>query len=267
MRILVTGAGGFIGKNLINFALESGHSVISLSRPGTKVVGSEVDIDWALGRLPSSSSLSWVDAAVHLAYDYACVSGKNYNISGTIDLFVMLKDLGVKRQIFVSSYSAGPHAESLYGKTKWEIENKLKKYSSAVIVRPGLVLGEGGIYGRMVSFTRRWPFVPLPEGGKGLIPVIHIERLCFDLLRLCDNMCKLMELNAFYEKKLSLRELVLSSVKKEGRAPWIIPIPFNIMLSLLLLAEALAIKLPVTSDSLVGFKRNQCAYHKSNLEY
>ncbi|HLI43668.1 MAG TPA: TIGR01777 family oxidoreductase [Acidimicrobiales bacterium] len=69
MRVLVTGATGFIGSALCNRLRQRGDSVLALTRrPSTP---GEVGVDLAAGRLDSSrvpgGTLEGVDAAVHLA--------------------------------------------------------------------------------------------------------------------------------------------------------------------------------------------------------
>ena len=265
MHILITGATGFIGRHLVHYAANSGHSVIALSRSGAEVAGARTQIAWVLGELPNLSASQSIDAAIHLAHDFGSDDGANRTITGTIDLFEMLVQTGVRRQIFVSSYSAGPHAKSIYGLTKGQIESALKVDSSAVIVRPGLVLGSGGIYGRMSSWARHWPIVPLPDGGRGVVPIIAIEHLCQELVWLCETTDPPREFNAFHEDQISLRDLVLKVAIEAGRKPWILPIPTAFLLPLLRAAEALGVKLPVHSDSLIGFTSNQLARHKASL--
>ena len=265
LRILVTGATGFIGKHLVRFLANSGHSIIALSRSGEKVGGANTQIAYMLGELPNLSSSLSIEAAIHLAHDYRSGDGANRTITGTIDLFESLVQIGVRRQIFVSSYSAGPHAQSIYGRTKGSIEALLKEEPSALIVRPGLVIGSGGIFARIASWARHWPIVPLPDGGRGVVPIIEIERLCQEIAQLCEMADPPREFNAFHESKISLRDLVLNVAREDGRKPLILPIPTTCLLPLLRLAEVLGVKLPVSSDSLIGFVSNQMAEHPANL--
>ena len=266
MRILVTGATGFIGEHLVLFAADTGHRVTALSRSGGAVAGADACLAWSLGELPDMSASEPIDAAIHLAHDFVSEDGADRTMTGTVGLFEVLARSGVRRQIFISSYSAGPHTASLYGRTKGQIEAVLGGESSALIVRPGLVLGNGGIYGRMASWACRWPIVPLPDGGRGVVPIIEIERLCREIIRLCEAPDPPREFNAFYEDLKPLRDLVLAVARKGGRKPWILPIPMVLLLPVLRVAEVLGVRLPVSSDSLVGFVSNQRAGHRADLE-
>ena len=265
MRTLITGATGFIGRNLVQISADFGHDVIALSRSGLAVKGAESCIAWQLGQLPDLSDSAPIDVAVHLAHDFSAEDGGQKTIEGTIRLCAFLASLGVRRQIFVSSYSAGPHAKSSYGRTKSEIERRLLIEPWATIVRPGLVLGDAGIYGRIASWARRLPVVPLPDGGEGEVPVIDIDRLCIEIVHLSELKEAPRELNAFYPEFKSLRDLALAAALDVGRKPRILPVPSALLLSALRIGEAFSFKLPISSDSLLGFVSNQSADHQASL--
>ena len=135
-----------------------------------------------------------------------------------------------------------------------------------VIVRPGLVLGEGGLYGRILKWARILPLIPLPDGGRGKVPVIEIEKLCDLTLKLSFEPTISLEANLFEQELRSLRELVLDAAVEVNRRPWILPIPAAWLISLLTLAARLCIPMPVNADNLAGFMANQSAKHLSTIE-
>ena len=268
MRILITGASGFIGGHLIAEAESHGHNVIALSRLNLALDSVINHIPWRLGELPDLTPFLPIDAVVHLAHDFDEVSSSNRSVDGTLLLFQKLKSLGVARQVFISSYSAGRYAESAYGRLKWKIELAIKNDPSSIIVRPGMVLGDGGIFSRIASWVRTSPIVPLPDGGKGKVPIVEVGQLCRDLILLCEAKLnpKNQEFNAFEEELVSLRDLTRSIAAKAGKKVFIFPIPLVLLLPLLRAAEYFGINLPVSSDNLIGFKCNQVASHRSSYE-
>jgi len=128
-------------------------------------------------------------------------------------------------------------------------------------VRPGLVMGSGGIYGRIQKWARILPAVPLPSGGKGRVPVIAIQVLCHHTLALATDESPSAELNCFEPELRSLRQLVLDAAAEAGRRPWIIPVPAVALRYALMGAAALNVPLPVNADNLAGFLANQEAQH------
>lgn len=266
MRILILGASGFIGSHLSGYAAQQGGDVVALCRSG-KVPGfSGTTLVWALGEPVPESALQGVDCAIHLAHDFSGEFGAHLTEMATLACVAQLRLAGVARQIFFSSYSAGEHAESLYGRAKMAIEQGVKQHEDVTIVRPGLVLGDGGLYGRIRKWSRRMPLIPLPDGGRGKVPVITIERLCHETLALAGMVTPLREANLFEPELKSLRQLVLDAAEEAGRRPWLLPVPSGLVISGLRLAAVLHVPLPVNADNLSGFLANQQANHLSTLQ-
>lgn len=263
MRILIFGASGFIGTHLVRHALESDVEVVAFSRSG----GSHGEgVKWSLGDPVSEALCRDADCALHLAHDFNGEAGASLTIEATLSTIAALRALGVKRQLYFSSYSAGPHATSVYGRTKLAIEQALASAPDVVIVRPGLVLGEGGIYGRINGWVRKNWIVPLPDNGVGMVPVIEISRLCRESLNLASVAHVSRQANLFERAPVSLRQLVLSAAAKAGKRPLIVPVPSRLVLWGLRLAARLPIRLPVNEDNLAGFLANQTAQHISTLD-
>lgn len=266
MRILVFGASGFIGSYLTRFLDAQGHEVIAFCRTGSVKDFSGQCIKWNLKDSLNNISLDNFDCAIHLAHDFNGVEGANLTFNQTIFIVKKLRGLGVKRQIFFSSYSAGCHAKSIYGKTKFAIETSLYESQDIAIVRPGLVLGDGGIYGRISYLARRLPVILLPDGGLGAVPVIDIESLSIEVLSIATAKSILHEYNLFEKKLRTLLQLVVGAAAEVRRNPLIIAIPSPVVISFLKLGQFLHIPLPVNADNLIGFLANQSATHVSTLK-
>jgi uncharacterized protein YbjT (DUF2867 family) len=101
MNVLVTGATGALGRNLVKQLLESSHRVRILSRrPGT-------GDDWVQGDLATGAGLeaavTGIDAIVHAAS--ATVQPqklRDTDVLGTRRLLAMAREAGVKHAIYVS---------------------------------------------------------------------------------------------------------------------------------------------------------------------
>jgi nucleoside-diphosphate-sugar epimerase len=266
MRILVIGAAGFIGSNLTCYAVSQGHGVVALCRSG-KVHGFVGDtFKWGLGQPVPLAALDEVDCAVHLAHDFDGDAGARLTQEATLVCVDQIRAAGVSRQLFFSSYSAGEHACSLYGQTKLAIEQGIAGNGDVIIVRPGLVVGNGGIYSKIRTAAMRLPIVPLPDGGSGKVPVIGIEQLCQRVISIAGRQSVLHEINLFDAELVSLRTLVLNAAKQAGRRPLILPIPGGLLLFGFGLAKLLHIALPINEDNLRGFISNQLALHHATPE-
>ena len=265
MRILIIGSSGFIGAHLVRAAVASQMEVVTLSRKGDCRHGAMIGYQWEMGRTIPQAACAGVDCAIHLAHDFEGAHGAQRTLDATIAITKELHAAGVPRQLFFSSYSSGEHASSVYGRTKYAIEEAIGNIAGVVIVRPGLVLGEGGLYGRIRKWARILPVIPLPDGGQGCVPVIQIEMLGDVTLQLAMSPSAPSEANLFEMQLRSLRQLVLDAAAERQRKPWILPIPTRWLSGMLLAAARLRIRLPVNADNLAGFMSNQSATHTSTL--
>lgn len=266
MRILIIGSTGFIGLHLLSTAAAHDIEVVTLSRRGELKNGVVQAYQWTFGQQVPAAAYDGISCAIHLAHDFEGEAGAKLTLDSTVAIAEQLHAAGVQRQLFFSSYSSGKHASSIYGKTKYAIEEAIGNRVGMVIIRPGLVLGEGGLYGRIRKWARILPVVPLPDGGMGKVPVIEIEKLCELTLKLGLSPSPPSEANLFEVDLKSLRQLVLEAAAEFNRRPWIFPIPAYWLAGLFLLASRLHLPLPVNADNLAGFMANQSANHRSTLD-
>ncbi|MEV7187785.1 NAD-dependent epimerase/dehydratase family protein [Kitasatospora sp. NPDC093102] len=116
MKVLVTGASGFLGGHLAQQALRDGHEVRVLVRRGNDVLHllEQPGIDFVHGDLLDPSSLrravAGVDAVHHSAarvVEYGTrAQFRDANVVGTANLISAARAAGVPRFVFVSSPSA-----------------------------------------------------------------------------------------------------------------------------------------------------------------
>lgn len=173
MKILVTGANGFVGMHLCKKLLDKGHIVYGLARNPAKVLMIHPNFVVIKGDL-NYSQLLWIeqlpedlDACAHTAGLVHSYSSKNFfivNAEGTKSLINSLKNQFKTRHlkfILISSLaSAGPvdfgekkdesqpdFPVSDYGRSKKEAEEILKHLSptnwTTSIIRPPMVIGPG----------------------------------------------------------------------------------------------------------------------------
>lgn len=270
MRILITGANGFIGSCLVDYLLDLKYEVVALSRSLVSNVRPGLHgFQWALGsKVPESAALN-IDCAIHLAHDFNGPDGARKTTAGTIDLMHQLASLGVAKQIFFSSYSAGEHATSVYGITKFTIEQATSRVNGITILRPGLVIGNSGIFGRIANIVKKSPIIPLPDGGAGLVPIISIDRLCYETVAIIKSHEYIAYANIFEPDFFTLKDLVEKIAKSFKKTIFIFPVPAKLIVFILngvnFLPFKLPFKLPVNGDNLTGFLANQKATHVSTL--
>jgi uncharacterized protein YbjT (DUF2867 family) len=169
MRVLVTGATGFVGPAVANAIVDAGHEVRALERkPGawreagircqSAVQGDVTD--------PGTIRLAVQDAdvVVHLV---GIRQGKpeqfeRVMIAGTRNLLAAAKEAGVRRMVLMSALGVTEQTKDLvpYYNAKWTVEQDAKASGlEHVIFRPSFIFGRDG--GILLTFKRLAKLAPV----------------------------------------------------------------------------------------------------------
>jgi nucleoside-diphosphate-sugar epimerase len=168
MKVLVSGASGFVGRATCEELRARGHQPVALvRRPGsqpegtTAVVGDIVAKDG--GQLVEAVASAGADCVIHLAAEIASQRDEQKiratNVEGTRRLIEAARSAGAPRFVFCSTVVTGEaHGELLepdrplpvetpYGRSKQEGERMLRESGLPhAIIRPSHVYGRGGWY-------------------------------------------------------------------------------------------------------------------------
>jgi nucleoside-diphosphate-sugar epimerase len=132
MRVLVTGATGFVGLNLLADLVESEHDPVAMVRPGSSTARIPSGVETVTGDLRGDldAALAGVDAVVHLAAAvYTESEMAATNVAGTERLVGAAAAADVERFVFLSTIGAHPRIESdpdsPYQRSKVEVEGLL----------------------------------------------------------------------------------------------------------------------------------------------
>ncbi len=260
MKILITGATGFVGHALIKRILSQGHHAVrAVSRrkhitlpPGlefAKIPGLEADVDWAAA-VSEIDILIHLAARVHVMCDTAVdplAEFRKINVKGTLNLARQALESGVKRFIFVSSIkvcgnetaSGQPFTETCeptpadpYSVSKLEAERALSALTrdtdmELVTIRPPLVYGPGvkANFLAVLKWLKRG--IPLPFGA------IYNRRSLVGLDNLADFICTCIEHPAAADEiflvsdgeDVSTSELLRRTAKAMGFKARLFPVP------------------------------------------
>jgi len=215
MRILVTGAGGFLGRSVVDKALVRGHEVVAFVRsmhggipfPWEGVSG----LDIVEGDLRNPAALdgilSGIDVVVHLA---AAKTGDLHlqmanTVVGTENLLRAMDRADVRSLVLLSSFTvydyraipkggivdesspteARPEQRDAYTETKLLQEELAIAAASAgrcgvTILRPGVVYGPNEYWSGRLG-QRLSPAVWIRLGGRAYIPLTYVEN-CADVV-------------------------------------------------------------------------------------
>ncbi|MFI8983278.1 UDP-glucose 4-epimerase family protein [Ectopseudomonas khazarica] len=210
VRLLVTGASGFVGSRLVNRLSCSGGSVTAFSRsPGSgslacpHVFFDLSDVVDLRELIHGHDVVIHCAARVHVMNDTSAdplTEFRKVNVDGTLNLARQSADAGVRRFIFISSIKVNgesslpgqpfraddlPAPHDPYGVSKREAEDGLRALAAetgmeVVVIRPALVYGPGvkANFRSMMRWLNKG--IPLPLGS------IHNKRSLVALDNLID---------------------------------------------------------------------------------
>lgn len=220
-EILITGAGGFIGRFLLNRLVKDGYPCRCTVKNPEKIPGEQTAfprVEWVRGDITRPETLKPVTKNIktvfHLAAkghvaaasERARLSFHKVNVEGTRNLANACLSSGVRRFFHFSSTAAvglvpdrfvdettPPRPETPYQRSKYDSELVIQEYINkydfpAVIFRPCMVYGPGG-FGEFYKLTRLAQKGLLPKVGRKikLTPLVHVRDVVEACLKAMDR--------------------------------------------------------------------------------
>jgi NADH dehydrogenase len=171
MKVLVTGATGFVGQEIVRQLPQAGHSVRMLVRDkrpdeGSQRTGVEIHVGNVLDAESLRGALKGIDAVIHLVGIISEVGQstfENVHVRGTRNIVAAAREQGVKRFVHMSALGTRPNAVSRYHQTKWEAEEIVRGSGlEFTIFRPSLIFGPRDMFVNLFAkIIRRSPIVPI----------------------------------------------------------------------------------------------------------
>jgi nucleoside-diphosphate-sugar epimerase len=201
MRVLVTGASGFLGSHIAEQLAEAGHSVVALVRKSsnTKFLSSLRGLELATGSVEDAASvraaMAGANAVIHSAGLVKARDEAEFfrtNTEGTKNLLDAAKEVapGLRRFVFVSSLAAvGPSLDGRpvegdstprpithYGRSKLAAEKLVRDAKGdlpVTVIRPPMIYGprDNESFAFFQSVSMR--FLPYLGDGKNTMSVVY----------------------------------------------------------------------------------------------
>lgn len=262
MRVMVTGAAGFVGRELCRTLTTAGLPVRAalrrepappLAMDSIPVGEIQPDTDW-------STALHGIDTVVHLAARVHVMRDRvadplqefrRINVAATEQLARSAARMGVRRMVFTSSvkvngdrsagsaaYSEGdaPRPADAYGFSKWEAEQALQRIAAetgleVVIVRPPLVYGPGVKANFLLLMKLIARGFPLPLGSvDNRRSLIFVKNLTAALLRCIEDPRAANQVFLVSDgEDLSTPELIRRLARAMKRPARLIPFPPHLL--------------------------------------
>lgn len=175
MNILLTGATGFIGRNIAQQLSAAGHQVRPVSRSQGHDFSQMLDsADW----LPLLDGIELVINCVGIIAETASQRFLPLHTLAPQALFKACRDAGVRRVVQVSALGADASAFSDFHLSKLAADNYLRSLDlDWFVLRPALVYGSGGRSAELFMRMARLPLLPVIGTGQQPLQPVHISDL------------------------------------------------------------------------------------------
>ena len=206
-RIVVTGANGFVGKNLRNFLHKNKINVLGISRKNFRKHASEVKIISTNILDPKlQTKLKNYDALVHLigiGRQSPKSTFKEINLNLTKNVIKACKNAGIKKIIFISGLGVSKNNQSDYFVSKYMAEREIMNSGlDYTIFRASYIMGKTDHLTKILSIQIKKGIIVIPGSGKYRLQPIFV----LDVAKII--------LEAVLEKKFSKKILDLAGPQK-----------------------------------------------------
>lgn len=277
MKILVTGATGLVGVNLVRRLCSDGHDVRVLIRKNSNRKGFEgIRVEEAIGDVTDYESVKNAMKGIRQVYHVAGVVDMSrffrkemyeVNVIGTENVCRSALESGIERMVHTSTISAigtGPSKDhpwdetcewnfasldNPYCTTKYEGEKVVQKYVkkglNAVIVNPSYMFGAWDIKptsGRMIVTIAKYGIPGYPGGGNNFVDVEDVV----DGHILAMYKGKKGERYILANENMTYKEIFTLIAEVVGRKPPKFYMPKSIMVSISFIGNVFGIFAPYT---------------------
>jgi nucleoside-diphosphate-sugar epimerase len=264
VKLLVTGAGGFLGRHVVAAAAARGHQVRAMVRPAARkspsswegLRGIEVVRADLRDRRVDRALFDGIDVVIHLA---ASKSGDLYEqLGGTVlateNLLGAMREAGLSKIVLTSSFSVYeylrrwswgvldessplavvPEERDEYCQTKLLQERLVREAAEGggwrcVVLRPGVVFGRDNLWSARIGMQAgRWW---IRTGAFARLPLTYVEN-CAEAVVLAaehDGAERLLTLNVVDDVTPSQRSYVRAPRRRMPVRPRVLPVPWLAM--------------------------------------
>jgi uncharacterized protein YbjT (DUF2867 family)/uncharacterized protein YndB with AHSA1/START domain len=228
MKVLVTGATGYIGGRLVPRLLERGHDVRVLVRDRRRLVerpwASSVDI--RVGDLLDASSLDALREEIHVALYlvHSMDAGAQFEARDRTAAENFVEALSPGTRVVYLGGLLPPESASGHLRSRGEVGEILRRNTAALELRAGPIIGSGSASFEMVRYlTERLPVMVAPRWIRNQVQPIGVEDVLSYLIASVElDETGVVEIGS---DRLSFRQMMMVYAGVRGLRRTILPVP------------------------------------------
>jgi uncharacterized protein YbjT (DUF2867 family) len=236
MKVLVTGATGYIGGRLVPRLLEAGHDVVCMARDRSRLEGrnwGEIEIREADVFDPGSlkGALAGIDVAYYLIHSMSADSDdfESRDRIAARNFAEAAEASGVNRIVYLGGLGKADRELSPHLASRQEVGNTLREFSVPVTeFRAAVVVGSGSVSFEMIRYlTERVPIMVAPRWVSTRCQPIAVANVLEYLVRCLDvpeSQGRIIEIGG--PDVMSYGEMMLGYARVRGLRRFMVPVPF-----------------------------------------
>ncbi len=180
LQIVITGASGFVAKNLRKYLSEKNVHLISISRKNfksfkneTKLISNNYDEKVILSKIKNS------DALIHLVgigKESTKTDYESINVQLTQKIVNLSKKAKIKKLVYTSGLGVSTDTSIGYFISKFKAEKSIiDSKIDYTIFRPSYIVGKDDLFTKYLKKSIKKNKITIPGSGKYLIQPIYIE--------------------------------------------------------------------------------------------
>lgn len=260
MKVLITGASGFIGGYVVSEAIRRGHDVLALTRSHPANNSDHASsVRWFHGDLndmePSKLEGLDIDVVIHLAAGLLGSAEEQYRstVMATRKLLDAMRRAGIARLVGISSIAVLDYARTpamalidenvpvppdsagigIYAAMKLEQEKLFAAFAEApgtrcVILRPGLVYDSMRLIDARAGIVKGPLCLIAAHGGE--VPTVEVTGLARAILSAAERDVAGVEVIQLVDDNLPGQREYVAGLRRRGILPsWGIPVPWRVL--------------------------------------
>ena len=228
MRILVTGATGFVGASLVRRLVDDGHEVLAMTRRPRSYDGAGSPRAGDVGDESSvRAALEGVDVAYYLVHSLSEVDFEERDRAGARHFAAAASATGVRQIVYLGGLGDEDDDLSRHLRSRREVEHILMDGAPSTALRAGIVIGDGSIAWEILrQLVDRLPAMVTPRWVQTLTQPVALDDALEALVAVAGRSGAIghtYEIGA--PEPMTYREMLLTVADLTRRRRIIVPVP------------------------------------------